>query len=294
MADVYDALRDTLRDARPVAPRDDRRRPEHRRQAARRARARRRSAPSAMRASTASSPATRLGELEAGLTSTRHYGMHGEARERDVSVFIESFVRPPRMLIFGAVDFTAALARSAKLLGYEVTVCDARAVFATPARFPMADSVVNDWPDRHLAAVGADLGPRDAICVLTHDTKFDVPALVVGVRHERRLHRGDGVAAHAREAGGAPSRSRSRRRRHRSHHVAHRSRSRCPHTRGDRDRRSAPRSSRCAPGTRRRRCATAPVRSTDDAYSVVTSSMMRRASSASRRRQKMRAIEGVS
>jgi len=118
------------------------------------------------------------GELEAGLTSTRHYGEHGEARERTVSVFIESFARPPRMIIFGAVDFTAALARNAKLLGYQVTVCDARSVFATPARFPMADAVVNDWPDRHLAAVGADLGPRDAVCVLTHDAKFDVPALV--------------------------------------------------------------------------------------------------------------------
>jgi xanthine dehydrogenase accessory factor len=138
-----------------------------------------------------------LGELEAGLTSTRHYGPHGEARERDVSVFIESFVRPPRMLIFGAVDFTAALARSAKLLGYEVTVCDARSVFATRARFPMADSVVNDWPDRHLASVGADLGPRDAICVLTHDAKFDVPALVsacatsvgyIGAMGSRRTH----------------------------------------------------------------------------------------------------------
>src|SRR6185295_6838660 len=101
------------------------------------------------------------GELEAGLTSTRHYGEHGEARERTVSVFIESFVRPLRMIIFGAVDFTASLARNAKLLGYHVTVCDARSVFATRARFPMADAVVNDWPDRHLAAVGAELGPRD-------------------------------------------------------------------------------------------------------------------------------------
>jgi xanthine dehydrogenase accessory factor len=118
------------------------------------------------------------GELEAGLTSTRHYGEHGEARERAVAVFIESFVRPPRMIIFGAVDFTAALARNAKLLGYHVTVCDARSVFATRARFPMADAVVNDWPDRHLAEVGAQLGPRDVICVLTHDAKFDVPALV--------------------------------------------------------------------------------------------------------------------
>jgi len=119
-----------------------------------------------------------LAELAAGLTSTRHYGAHGEARARDVGVFIECFAAPPRMVIFGAVDFTAALARVAKLLGYHVTVCDARAVFATPARFPMADVVVNEWPDRFLAGVGEELGPRDAVCVLTHDAKFDVPAIV--------------------------------------------------------------------------------------------------------------------
>jgi xanthine dehydrogenase accessory factor len=122
------------------------------------------------------------GELEAGLTSTRHYGAHGEARERDVSVFIESFALPPRMIIFGAVDFTAALAKVAKVLGYHVTVCDARAVFATVLRFPMADEVINDWPDRYLAKVGDELGPRDAICVLTHDHKFDVPAIAGAVR----------------------------------------------------------------------------------------------------------------
>jgi xanthine dehydrogenase accessory factor len=122
------------------------------------------------------------GELEAGLTSTRHYGAHGEARERDVSVFIESFALPPRMIIFGAVDFTAALAKVAKVLGYRVTVCDARAVFATVLRFPMADEVINDWPDRYLAKVGDDLGPRDAICVLTHDHKFDVPAIAGAVK----------------------------------------------------------------------------------------------------------------
>ncbi|MSO79578.1 MAG: sulfurylase large subunit [Acidimicrobiia bacterium] len=119
-----------------------------------------------------------LGELEAGLTGTRHYGKHGEARERDVEVFIESFVRQPHMVIFGAVDFTASLGRAAKLLGYRVTVCDAREVFATPQRFPMADEVVCDWPDRYLVRVGPSLGPRDAVCVLTHDTKFDVPAIV--------------------------------------------------------------------------------------------------------------------
>jgi xanthine/CO dehydrogenase XdhC/CoxF family maturation factor len=104
-----------------------------------------------------------LGELASGITSTRHYGAHGEAREETVTVFIESFALPPRMVIFGAVDFTAALTRVAKVLGYRVTVCDARAVFATVQRFPMADEVVNDWPDRYLAKIGDELGPRDVI-----------------------------------------------------------------------------------------------------------------------------------
>jgi xanthine dehydrogenase accessory factor len=122
-----------------------------------------------------------LAELESGFTVTRHYGPHGEARQDEVTVFIESFAPPPRMVIFGAVDFTAALARVAKVLGYRVTVCDARPVFATSARFPMADEVVVDWPDRHLAKVGKELGPRDVICVLTHDPKFDVPALVAAL-----------------------------------------------------------------------------------------------------------------
>ncbi len=125
-----------------------------------------------------------LGELAAGRSSARHYGEHGEARERTVSVFIESFAPPPRMNIFGDDDFTAALARSAKLLGYRVTVCDARAVFATAQRFPMADEVANEWPDKHLDRVGGLLGPRDAVCVLTHDAKFDVPAITAAVRTE--------------------------------------------------------------------------------------------------------------
>ena len=123
-------------------------------------------------------------QLQAGLTSTRHYGPHGEAREHAVEVFIESFAPPPRMIIFGAVDFTAALARAAKLLGYRVTVCDARAVFATPQRFPMADEVVNDWPHRYLVKVGEELGSRDAVCVLTHDHKFDVPAITAALETE--------------------------------------------------------------------------------------------------------------
>jgi xanthine dehydrogenase accessory factor len=136
-------------------------------------------------------------ELDAGLTATRRYGPHGEAREETVRVFIESFAPPPRLIIFGAVDFTGALAKAGKLLGYRVTVCDARAVFATVARFPMADEIANDWPDRYLAKVGDRLGPRDAVCVLTHDTKFDVPAIVaaletdvgyLGAMGSRRTH----------------------------------------------------------------------------------------------------------
>ena len=121
-------------------------------------------------------------ELQAGTSGVRHYGPRGEARRDEVAVFVESFAPPPRMLIFGAVDFTAALVRLAKLLGYRVTVCDAREVFATKARFPFADDVVVDWPNRLLERVGAELGPRDAVCVLTHDHKFDVPAVVAALR----------------------------------------------------------------------------------------------------------------
>jgi xanthine dehydrogenase accessory factor len=119
-----------------------------------------------------------LGHLDAGTTALRRYGPHGEATQQDIAVFVESFAPPSRMVIFGAVDFTAALARVAKVLGYRVTVCDARPVFATPARFPMADEIVVEWPDRHLAAIGPELRERDAVCILTHDPKFDVPAVV--------------------------------------------------------------------------------------------------------------------
>ena len=138
-----------------------------------------------------------LGELAAGRSGVRHYGEHGEAREETVQVFVESFAPPPQMLIFGAVDFTASLVRVAKVLGYRVTVCDAREVFATRKRFPLADEVVVDWPNRLLDQVGSGLGPRDAVCVLTHDNKFDVPAIVsaletevgyIGVMGSRRTH----------------------------------------------------------------------------------------------------------
>ncbi len=118
-----------------------------------------------------------LGALAVGKTDLRHYGRNGQARHQEVGVVLEVFAPPPRMIIFGAVDFTAALARVAKILGYRVTVCDARPVFATPARFPMVDEIVVDWPDRFLTKVLDSLSERDAICVLTHDPKFDIPAI---------------------------------------------------------------------------------------------------------------------
>ena len=149
-----------------------------------------------------------LGELSAGRSGVRHYGEHGEAREEAITVFVESFAAPPRMLVFGAVDFTAALVRVAKVLGYRVTVCDAREVFATTQRFPLADEVVVDWPDRLLAEVGPELRRRDVVCVLTHDVKFDVPAIIgalttsvgyIGVMGSRRTH--DDRLERLREAG---------------------------------------------------------------------------------------------
>jgi xanthine dehydrogenase accessory factor len=120
------------------------------------------------------------GMLAQGLTGVRHYGEHGERRLDDLSVFVQSFAPPPRMLVFGAIDFAAAVARSGKFLGYRVTVCDARPIFATHARFPDADEVVVEWPHRYLARTPVD--QRTVICVLTHDPKFDVPLLEVALR----------------------------------------------------------------------------------------------------------------
>jgi xanthine dehydrogenase accessory factor len=120
------------------------------------------------------------GMLAQGLTGVRRYGPDGERRRDELSVFVQSFAPPPRMLVFGAIDFAAAVARAGKFLGYRVTVCDARPVFATRRRFPDADEVVTDWPHRYLAGQNVDV--RTVICVLTHDPKFDVPLLEVALR----------------------------------------------------------------------------------------------------------------
>jgi xanthine dehydrogenase accessory factor len=128
-----------------------------------------------------------------------------------MEVFVASYAPRPRMLVFGAIDFAAALARQGSLLGYRVTVCDARPVFATRARFPTADEVVVEWPNRYLAAQheAGEIDARTVICVLTHDPKFDVPLLEVALRlpnlgylgamGSRRTH--DDRLARLREAG---------------------------------------------------------------------------------------------
>ncbi len=124
------------------------------------------------------------GLLAAGRSEVLTYGPDGQRRGEGMDVFVASFAPRPRMLVFGAIDFAAALARQGSFLGYRVTVCDARGVFATPARFPTADEVVVEWPHRYLAAQ-ADAGAidgRTVICVLTHDPKFDVPLLEVALR----------------------------------------------------------------------------------------------------------------
>ncbi|GII90299.1 XdhC family protein [Sinosporangium siamense] len=122
------------------------------------------------------------GMLAQGLTGVRRYGADGERRLDDLAVFVHSFAPPPRMLVFGAIDFAAAVARIGKFLGYHVVVCDARPVFTTAKRFPEADEVVVKWPHDYLSSVAPTVDERTVICVLTHDPKFDVPLLEVALR----------------------------------------------------------------------------------------------------------------
>ncbi|MEU5114467.1 XdhC/CoxI family protein [Streptomyces longwoodensis] len=133
--------------------------------------------------------------LDAGRTGTLEIGERGSRCGSPLTVLVESSVPPPRMIVFGAIDFAAALVRVGRFLGYRVTVCDARPVFATPARFPEADEVVVEWPHRYLERTEVD--GRTVLCVLTHDAKFDVPLLeralrlpvaYVGAMGSRRTH----------------------------------------------------------------------------------------------------------
>lgn len=124
------------------------------------------------------------GLLAAGQSTVLSYGADGQRQDSGMDVFVASHAPRPRMIIFGAIDFASALARQAAFLGYRVTVCDARPLFATAARFPDADEIVVAWPDRYLAeqAKAGEIDARTAICVLTHDPKFDVPVLTVALR----------------------------------------------------------------------------------------------------------------
>ncbi|MDF3299368.1 XdhC family protein [Streptomyces tropicalis] len=133
--------------------------------------------------------------LDAGRTGTVDVSEDGSHCPGGFTLLVESRLPPPRMIVFGAVDFAAALVRAGAFLGYRVTVCDARPVFATRARFPEADEVVVDWPHRYLRRTDTDA--RTVLCVLTHDAKFDVPLLkealgmpvaFVGAMGSRRTH----------------------------------------------------------------------------------------------------------
>jgi xanthine/CO dehydrogenase XdhC/CoxF family maturation factor len=151
------------------------------------------------------------GLLAAGHTSVLRLGPDGERRLDSLAVLVESMAPAPRMLVFGAIDFAAAVARVGSFLGYHVTVCDARPVFATNTRFPEADEVIVDWPHRYLKAEveAGRIDQRTVITVLTHDPKFDVPLLEVALRlpevayigamGSRRTH--DDRTARLREAG---------------------------------------------------------------------------------------------
>ena len=116
------------------------------------------------------------GQLDEGLSRVRRYGAGGEVMGSEVAVYIQAFETQPRMVIFGAIDFSAEMAKLASEVGYQVTICDARRPFADSPRFSRVAEVVVDWPDRYLES--QELGPRDVVLVFTHDAKFDEPALI--------------------------------------------------------------------------------------------------------------------
>lgn len=116
------------------------------------------------------------GQLDEGMSRVRRYGAGGEVMGSELAVYIQAFSTQPRMVIFGAIDFSAEMAKLASEVGYRVTICDARAPFANSPRFSQAAEVVVDWPDRYME--GQELGPRDVVLIFTHDAKFDEPALI--------------------------------------------------------------------------------------------------------------------
>jgi xanthine dehydrogenase accessory factor len=118
--------------------------------------------------------------IEQGISMMRRYGLDGSRMADDLRVFIRSFAQRPRMVIFGAVDFSIALARLAREVGYRVTVCDPREAFSSGSRFAAAAEVETRWPDSYLDA--QDLTERDAVLIFTHDRKLDEPAALAALR----------------------------------------------------------------------------------------------------------------
>lgn len=154
------------------------------------------------------------GQLVSGTSGILHYGPDGERMGNGMAVFVASFQPKPRMLVFGAVDFAGAVSEQASLVGFHSTVCDAREVFATKRRFPAADEVVVAWPHKYVEEQAQEgrIDNRTAVCVLTHDAKFDVPLIMslvrlpekqrpfyIGVMGSRRTH--DHRLERLREAG---------------------------------------------------------------------------------------------
>ncbi|GHE08406.1 hypothetical protein GCM10010339_56680 [Streptomyces alanosinicus] len=170
--------------------------------------------------------------LEAGRTKAVEVSADGSHCPGGLTLLVESNVPPPRMIVFGAVDFAAALARAGKFLGYHVTVCDARPVFATKDRFPDADEVVVDWPHRYLRRTGTDA--RTVLAVLTHDAKFDVPLLKAALRMPAAFIGAMGSAPYPRGPRPPAAGGRSDRGGTGPAAFADRARPRRPHTGGDR------------------------------------------------------------
>jgi xanthine dehydrogenase accessory factor len=116
------------------------------------------------------------GLLEEGKTTVRRFGADGATLGDEQRVHIRSYALPPQMFIIGAIDFSAALAPFAAAIGYQVTIADARDRFARSPRFAAVADVRIGWP--HDVMADLELGPRDAVLVFTHDSKFDEPALI--------------------------------------------------------------------------------------------------------------------
>jgi xanthine dehydrogenase accessory factor len=127
-------------------------------------------------------------ELDAELieqaTEALRRGMSRTVELGGRSLFLEVYPVRPRLVVVGAVEVARSLVRLARELGFETVVIDGRASFATAERFPDVDRLVVGWPDDVADEIG--LGPNDAVAVLTHDVKFDEPAIIEALRRECR------------------------------------------------------------------------------------------------------------